>query len=40
MKSYGLAEWVRITVGTPEQLSKLLEAFPSILLPLRTLKKK
>ncbi|KIE58967.1 aspartate aminotransferase [Methylacidiphilum kamchatkense Kam1] len=40
MKSYGLAEWVRITVGTPEQLSKLLEAFPSILLPLRTLDKK
>lgn len=35
MKSYGLAEWVRITIGTEDQLSRLLEELPLALLSFK-----
>ncbi|MDD2676960.1 MAG: histidinol-phosphate transaminase [Methylacidiphilaceae bacterium] len=31
LKSYGLAEWVRVTIGTPEQVTRFLEIFPTAL---------
>lgn len=31
LRSYGLAEWVRISIGTPEQMTGFLEVFPAAL---------
>ncbi len=31
LRSYGLSEWVRISVGTPEQVARFLEIFPTSL---------
>ncbi len=33
MASYGLPEWVRITVGTPKQNERCLDALRTILQP-------
>ncbi|QSR88182.1 histidinol-phosphate transaminase [Methylacidiphilum caldifontis] len=40
MKSYGLAEWIRITIGTADQLSRLLEELPVALYSLKNIKSK
>jgi histidinol-phosphate aminotransferase len=31
MNAYGLPEWIRVSVGTPEQNRRFLEALPSVL---------
>ncbi|WP_018291031.1 histidinol-phosphate transaminase [Verrucomicrobium sp. 3C] len=31
LRSYGLTEWVRISIGTPEQTTRFLEVFPATL---------
>lgn len=36
LRSYGLADWVRVSVGTPEQVTRFLEIFPAALDESRT----
>ncbi|VVM05048.1 histidinol-phosphate aminotransferase [Methylacidimicrobium cyclopophantes] len=31
LRSYGLPEWVRVSIGTPEQMTRFLEVFPAAL---------